>query len=311
MQNGFDFTDDIQGYAAQPKGTWLAKEHTTQEYLAAFSRAQRLLLSMAGIGRLLFSRGLGAASAEHQHQLAHCEHSETERYRLWHSKFACTGEEYSRFVSHCIKFQDTQFEGISYKVRQFLQGVKVGIYVEGVGSLVTYCLHEKKEGRDGHITYTPERDDFFLNSYLDAAPMIYAPCSLWEKAYCAQAIAESKDIHPSVKTFVLDGREFVNKGGMSTQNWRDCNAYSLCPLSAWKGETFTYRSLISAFDDGSLQRGDSRGLIVKVRGVLCVLESFYRIFDNDVSSGHTAIYDDDEDDENEDESEQEQCLELA
>lgn len=296
MQFGFDFQDEKTSYRKKTIGFWNQILKTKCEYFAFFDGAVKKLASLSGIEFFFFSSAIEASIAEHEKQIGHNNPPDDKKYFLWRSDFDYSKEQFNELLMLC---ETKQFhEGATVKVRQSIKETNVALYIEGVGTLKMYRSGD--EEKRVHVDYCPFKSKFFEDSYLDDAESIYAPYKTWGNAYAAQTIAESNTQPASVKTFSFNGREFVNKGGMSCKSWHDCNAYSICALSDWNGDTFNHKELLEAFNTGAVERGDCRGLVVKVRGVLCVLEKFFIFYDDNVKSeDRDQVYHDDNTDENE------------
>ncbi len=74
--------------------------------------------------------------------------------------------------------------------------------------------------------------------------------------------------------------------------------WSVCLLADWTGPTYNYETQNKAVNDGRIQRSDRRGLIVRVRGQLCVLEAAACFYD-DVAKDTTINFRSDDTDQNE------------
>ncbi|MDR9230066.1 hypothetical protein FEP08_05637 [Burkholderia multivorans] len=199
-----------------------------------------------------------------------------------------TDEASARLLHYCVTKAGASHDvpGIEYKARHD-EGMSCGaIYAVGIGTVI---VREWVSSGDRSITFEPGRATFFLDSFRDEMPAHYAPVSLWRPAYCADKIAVSNDAAPSVPTFLFGGREYVNTGGMSNRGKESCIAWSVAPLDGWTETTYSYRSACAAYDRYEKERGDRRGLIVKVRGQLCVLDKPVLFFDDNVVRNHPSI----------------------
>jgi hypothetical protein len=299
-QFGFDFGNDAsERFSAQEPGTWLDPEFTTAQYTAIFAKAREVVQGIAGPARSLFWRGLEAALAEQAEMLKRCE-LDDEPYHLCRTRCDPSDDEFDAFVEHCQQMIGAALPGIAYKVRKVPRdGLTAAMYVRDLGTLIAW----RWSADNRSIDFRPWRDSFFVDSYRDGMPAIKAPYSTWGGAYCADKLAYSNDGVASVPTFVLNGREYINDGGFGSGNYRECEGWTFCALVDWQGPTYNYRSQCHAWDDGSLERGDRRGLIVRVRGQLCVLDGAATIYDNEASE---AVFVSDTDDQVEDDAE---CVE--
>lgn len=283
-QLGFDFGDSAPQLVAQTVGTWSDPEFTTSQYNAMFTKAQDRLQSIAGPARRLFAQGLENARVEHAKMTAH-HGNDDQPYRLWRTRCHVTDQEFSCFVDHCRLMIGIDLPGMEFKVRNRLAGLTAAMHVSGLGTLIAW-----RWSADNYaIDFRPWRDTFFLDSYRDHIPLIEAPYSLWAIAYCADKLAESDQGVANVPTFMLNGREYINDGVSGSATHRECEGWTFCALADWNGPTYNYRSQCRAWDTGTLERGDRRGLIVHVRGQKCVLDSAATIYDTQVKD---AVADD-------------------
>ena len=303
MQTGFLFEDETPVYNAHPVGTWTVKKLSTQEYLEIFENAKNKLNSLSGMMHKYFSHALFNTIETHKEYLEWNKNSLHDFYHLWHENLEFSEQEIKQFIAHCSLMKLGNFEDAEFKVVEEKNHIRAGMYLEGIGSITVIIW--STIANNFRSDFSVHRDSFFLESYRESIESIYAPVTLWDRAYSAQIIAEAKGV-PSVRTFVLNGRDFVNIGATFRGDWSDCKAYSLCPLTSWRGRTFNRRELVDAYNDGSVERGDSRGLIVSVRGVLCVLEKEYKVFDDKTVYDFSATaYEEEEEPNNEDEDEEE------
>lgn len=292
-QFGFDFGGDhIPAYAEQPEGTWLTPAHTSPELVAIFAKVDSVLASLPEAVRPLFLAGVQSAREQHAHMIERVGDHLTGAFQLWRSNFDACADELQAFIALCEARNGSKSDGIEYKVRAY-DGISGGIYVagvfvEGAGSVVVHKWSDDNIG----IDYKPHRDSLFLASYRDGLRRVFEPCTTWAKAYCASKFAESGDNIASVPTFAINGREYINTGGMSHGSYRSCNAWTFVAASEWTGPTFTYRTLIQAFDKGTVERGDKRGTLVRVRGQLCVIDGAALIYDDKATDRVMSVEDD-------------------
>jgi hypothetical protein len=92
-------------------------------------------------------------------------------------------------------------------------------------------------------------------------------------------MAYSQNGVADVPTFTLRGREYVNDGMLHFGAYQECHAWTFRPVRDWTGPTYNYQSQCRAWDEGRTERGDRRGLVVRVRGKLCVLDGAARVFE--------------------------------
>lgn len=281
-QLGFDFGASAApsaSFAEDAAGTWLERSFTTAEYVAMFATAEAELLRIVGPGRALFALGIEAAKAQHASMIARgCVPAGA--YRLWRSDFRPSPEQLFNFFDHCNAHAGTSYHGIEYKTRHDQRIICAAMHVENIGSVIV--RHWPDVGGTS-ADFRPFREPFFLDSYRDNMATIEAPYHLWGTSYCADKLAYSNDDIASVPAFTIQGRMYLNTGGMGSGEYRECDGWALCPKSDWIGPTYSYRTQCQAWDEGRKERGDKRGLVVRVQGQLCVCESPALIFDKYVA----------------------------
>lgn len=314
-QLGFDFGDlaaPSAKFAEQPACTWLDRTFTTAQFIAMFSIAEDTVKQIVGPGRPLFELGIATAKAQHADMLARRAYAPTDSYRLWRSNYTASAEQLRAFVAHCETHDRAGIAGIEYKTRRDRRMMTAAMYVPNIGTVI---VRQWFEVDNVGLDFIPYRDAFFHDSYRDGMPAIEAPYALWGSCYCADKLAYSHDDIASVPAFTIQGRLYLNTGGMGSGTYRECDGWLLCPKSDWTGPTYTYRTQCQAWDDGRKERGDKRGLVVRVQGQLCVCESPAHVFDCNVPAD-VDLYrpDDDEADELGDDptgEDAEDCAETA
>lgn len=265
-------------YAEQATGTWDTPEFTSAQYDELFAKASSGLLGIAGPGRALFRQGIELAKAKHALMLTHRTNDDDEAYGLWHEYVAPSTEESGLFIAHCLEMAGSSCCGVEYKTRRHLSGLTVGMYVPGVGTVIVRQWDGVGVGVDFHLW----RDNFFLGSYQDDMPVIFVPYTSWGVAYCADKIAYSSEGIASVPTFAIGGRGYINTGASFHGDRKECTGWTFRPLADWDGPIYSYLTQGQAWDEGRTERGDRRGLVVRVRGKLCVLDSAAYVYDNNV-----------------------------
>jgi len=280
-QFGFDFADVAQpAYVELPVSGWLSPAHTTAEFLAIFERASLVVPSLTGAAAALFAHALQAAKAEHAKMLDVCDRGD-EAYELWRVDVHADASLIDAFRVECIAGASA-VPGIECKVRAERMLKVHGMYVPDLGSLV---VHEYAEDNFG-VDFYPWRDSFFMHSYRDDIRFVRVAEAVFADAYCADKIAESNEGIASVPVFMHEGREYINDGGMSKGNYRECGAWAFCAIADWNGPTYSYRTQCQAWNEGRTERGDRRGLLVRVRGQLAVLTG-KSIFFDDAATGYS------------------------
>ena len=291
-QFDFDFGDNTTVvFIEHPAGTWNDHALTTEQYHNLFAKADAALHRISTPLRAMFEAGINVAKAQHVAMLARISYDDCEAYRLWRTNFELPQEDLAAFISDCFANAGKSTDGIERKTRRKMGTSIAAMFVPDLGTLIVY------QWESGHpsIDYRPWRTEFFLESYHDDMQTICAPCASWAGAYCADKIANSNDGIASVPTFILNGREYINGGGMSVRTYHDCRGWTFRPLADWAGPTYSYRRQCRAWDDGRLERGDRRGLVVRVRGQLCVLDSAVIVYDDNVTNSVHAAADEDDD----------------
>ncbi|MBX9849089.1 MAG: hypothetical protein K2X64_07315 [Rhodocyclaceae bacterium] len=298
-QFGFDFGDAAPVLRAMPEGTWLEKLYSEQEYLDRFARAQAYAHTLDGVLQSAFSLTVSVSVAEHERQMAWRKKSDDAdpHYSLWHGRVPVDRDMVRQFIAHCQKMVNKSKGGPEYKVIDTPHSIEAGVYFPGIGSVVAQLW---KRMNSFSLAFNLDRDHYFLESYRDHFESLYCDQLVWEPAYAAQTLAESNDKIVSVRTFKLGGREYVHKGASHGNGYSECDAYSIVPKSQWAGDTYTYRSMIDAFNNGTKERGDCRGLVVRVRGALCVLEKFVLVYDDQPRAAPFGSCQEDEEDPDDD-----------
>lgn len=304
QQFGFDFGDaPTHSFVLHPEGTFLDPERTSAEYTDYFAKAESALLAIAGPARALFRMGIETAKKEQARFDSFREADSTYGISPW---FNAPAELVEAFVAHCKAMEGTAHPGFEYKVRHHFRSSVVAMYADNIGSLIVRSSKTRSS-----IEYAPYRDSFFIQGYMDDAPAMEAPIGLWRRTYCADKIAFAKGA-ASVKSFALNGRRYIVTGMSYFGNEAHANAWTFCRIEDWHGETFTYQSHGSAVDEGRLERGDYRGIVVRVDGQLCVIDGYATVFDDNADKDTTPLCsDDEEDDEDVSALEEEEELEPA
>lgn len=165
--------------------------------------------------------------------------------------------------------------GLEMKQRTHRHGRTTAVWMPGVGELQVAQL-----GTRTYASFGLFKTTVFLPSYEDGAPVYELPEQIWSGAICCGALCESNSGVASIRAVTHEGRMYAVTGGMFGRDISEGIAWLLVPRQAWVGPTGTYESIVAAFQDGSRQRGDDRGLVVSVRGQQYVLGSFARFVDN-------------------------------
>jgi hypothetical protein len=274
-QFGFDFCTEAPQAVSAPVAAWLEPDFTKAEWLARIERAEKDARRVVGHARPLFAQNIEAARV---YFTARDDDGETFSFRG--RGIDVTDEQRQAFFAYVVTFTASSFPGIEYKYRDEGWIKTAAMHVEGVGTLIA----REWTADNGNLYYVPWRDTFFNDSFRDDSRRVFVHAAVWVKAYAAQKIAEAGKKVPSVPTFMLNGREYVQTGNTSARGVREATVWSLMPVGDWKGETLTYSSMCRAWDNGTAERGDQRGLLVQVRGQLCVLAEGMRVYDDSATA---------------------------
>ncbi len=147
------------------------------------------------------------------------------------------------------------------------------VHVPGVGSLVARQWPGQRVlhfGLGRAIELRP--------SYQDAPRVLRLPQRLWQGLCVAQRLAQQTDPPVTVCALAHRGRSYVIT---LTGRRGDCpyaEAWWVMPLAHWRGPTYTAREHRQAWQEGRLERGDQRGLRVRVKGQDAVLAGYAEIW---------------------------------
>ncbi|NLP65549.1 hypothetical protein [Paraburkholderia sacchari] len=281
-QIGFDFGSNDSQSLDMDRGAWLAPCWDAPQWVRAIEEATRRLPMIDAQLCDLYRSGLDIAKGELADLI---EEGADVSWRLSSIKLTSEGETVEKFMRACEQWQKAPARGIEVKVREKVRLKTAAVYIEGVGTIIAL---QWSQVDSAHIVYHPWKDSFFLSSFEDDMPMVKVPYATWKGAYCADKLAMSGNGVASVPTFKLNGREYVQTGGMCYGGLEQATAWRICPIADWNGETYSYRSITKAWDEGTRERGDERGMVVKVRGQLCVLESAINVYDERPSTDTIA-----------------------
>lgn len=315
-QIGFDFGDVSPAHRLDADWTWTTKPLSMGEHMARLASSKNALGKLVGIPYAVFSDVLLSVIAEHDRQIAWCSYDDKRAdcpYTLWGHTTKFTDAEYETLITHCMKHDGRTVDGVEYKVRAAPScwsaelDVTVGMHVVGIGS-IRIGRYWGKDGTWYRLNFNHiERGPHFLQSFRDDAPFMYCSGAVWAPAYSAQIIGEAHKKIPHVRTFKFGGREYVNTGASYCGDHSQVNAWAITSAEEWSGDTYSYAELTQAWDRGAAERGDMRGLLVRVRGQLCVLESYMIAYDDQQRPIVFAEADEEEDvDRNDQVSEEEE-----
>lgn len=165
------------------------------------------------------------------------------------------------------------------KVRRLPQLTMIGIFDSTIGSAV---LTQVRRHREWFATLetSASKHSFFATSYLDDVGEIRLPSEIWRDGYCGDKLATVPDKVLNVPVVTCRGRRFVVTSTLSGTDYDEANAWALSPTPCARNLSHTYGQLIKQMDAEERERGDLRGLTVKVNGTVCVLDSLHKFIDD-------------------------------
>lgn len=273
-QNGFDFGDERPAFVEEAPGTWGHVKHTAEEYSDLLINARLAVEGIVGVWRVLFDAGIERAAAEGTEQMhAHQLNVTGEKFWFGDTEVPADADQVERFLEHCSP--DGNNEGIEQKLRKCSLLTHAGMYVAGVGSLLVKVWAPD----NWRVDYMPYRSKFFDDSFRDELPRIALSRSAWWSCCSAQRLSESAHGVASLKGFEHGGRLYVQSGMTSGRGICESDGWRVCAIADWRGPTYSYAGLIAAWNSGRKERGDKRGLLVKINNQKCILEACAVFFD--------------------------------
>ena len=272
-QLGFGFLPDCNPtYRELPAGGWFSPCFTVNEYEARLERARKYLPSVMWPAREIYRQGLETARESFDRALDNGQARDA-AVREWPSlTLQVESTQRTEFFDHCISMVDGEWDspGLEFKVSAHKHLTRVGMYCCETGSVVATTWADGLVGVDFGIG----RDPFFLPSFREIQRVVHAPH--FERETVDGEIISLRDGVTDVLVFAVGSREFV----VDTEIVHHCSqriqAWSFCLLEAWRGPTFNLAGQSKAWDEGRTERGDRRGLLVKVRGQAVVLDGAIR-----------------------------------
>lgn len=172
-------------------------------------------------------------------------------------------------------------EGVAIKFRQEHRAWTAGIHISGIGSVLVSQVSSNRPT----VQFHPVRHTFFLDSFRDDRRVVHLMQSIWGHTYCADKIAYAGKGVASVKPFDFNGSQWiitacVSGGGDPPYG----EAWRLQAATSWPQRTYNYVEHGTAQNEGLIERGDYRGLIVRVRKAMFVLERGMVVVGNRVAS---------------------------
>ncbi len=256
-----------------PIGTWLEPEYTCAEYGARIAQAIGEISKLPEPLRSAFTKGIESADNEvSSRRNGFDEH----RWAMHGASIWDNEQECSQLQAHLVEASTymSMIPGVEYKRRTIPTGSDCGVHIEGVGSIVLM------QGAN-HVSsyFYLHRSSFFMDSYSDHMPVLEVSRSVWEKHCCAGKLCESSDGIASVQAFEHNGINYINDGQMFSKDFASCEGWTYRPLEDWDGTTYSYLKQVDAWEDGSLERGDRRGLVVRVNRKIVVIDGAAHFID--------------------------------
>lgn len=294
-QCGFDFGGETvaDDFSEHPAGAWNGLKFTTAQHVALLNCADAAARGIVGPGRALFCQGIKASQEQHADMLSRRSFDDAAVYSLWRPSFEPTREALEAFIAHCLIHAGATYSGIEYKTRNECKMLTAAMFVPGVGALV---VRQWGDVDVLGIDYHPWRDAFFMDSYRDSLPSIFAPHAVWAGSYCADKLAYANNGVASVPTFAVNGREYINDGSTGKGRYQECEGWTFRPKDDWRGPTYNYQTQCKVWDEGRTERGDRRGLVVRVRGQLCVVDGVAKIYDDNATERYLVTETDEDTD---------------
>ena len=282
-QIGFDFGQECLPavLVEDPPGSWTTPEFTTGQYETLFERAGLAMPQIFAQARPLFESGLQRVRAVHAQLQDHRKSRDADAgdrcYRLWRTDIEVDALTLQAFIQHCQSMIDGNWDSpeTEYKQRQDVSHRTVAMYCTGVGSVIVRIW----DADNIAVDFVLGKDTFFLKSYRDEEHRMMASECVFEGQGASQPLSESGDKIAALMPFSFEGREYIKTRATYSARIHSCNAWTFCARSDWRGPTYSYRDLIQTWDDGRKQRGDCRGLMVRVRGQEVVLNGYVLFVD--------------------------------
>lgn len=266
----FDFADvtESAGAVEHAPGTWSETVyHTYEEYEHMLREAEQGICALPMLLRLVYAQGI-----------------EVFRDNLPVKRVA--GPAFCRPASVAVtaaSFEEilalasVPVAGIEVKQVKTGLGVKIGVHVAGVGSLL--IRQEVLPVPSMSAYFTLGRDRIFLASYMDTAMAYELPAQIFKAAMSAHLIGGVDGKPVNVRTFEYGGREYVTTQLVYRGAYCEGRAWRVASLADYHGQTYTHAGLLDAYNAGTIERGDHRGLVVMVRGQVCVLCTCAQFYD--------------------------------
>jgi hypothetical protein len=257
---------DVGDEQPQAAGQWLHQQMTLAELRAALRAALAGLPGVPELARAAFAQAIAECQAELDRQ-GGGEGGQAQRIfsgcRV--QGLPWSGTVLAELLTRC---EQGDMPGAELRFRRQSTVTTWAVHVPGVGTLE---LRRWTEYDGMTATYAPWRTTTMLPSYRDC-PRVALPYAVWRGAVSVQALAEASDGIASVRTFAHGGRDYTITGVLYGRQM-EADAWAIVPRQFWSGTTYTRDELHAAYDAGDIERGNHRGHLVKVRGLVCVLEA--------------------------------------
>lgn len=283
QQQGFDFADEVAVDTPQEDapGTWLDVQMSASAYRAYITSARQRIEAVPPPLRKLFSQALDLADQALAELDTTIEDGDDAFSLPWievpHDDALWLALEAAAAAPET---------GIEARCRRDGRYAMSAIHIEGLGSLVG----RRWDGASRVIDYSAGRDPELIASYQDSVSPIALPASVWRSFYAAHKIAESYDAPAPVPALQFQGRRVVITSGLYHGRHATGHGWAVVAAEDWHGPTYSYRSQCRAWDEGRKERGDQRGLLVRVDRQLCVLAE-YVVFVDENDTSHLATED--------------------
>ena len=271
-QLGFGFLPDCKlTYRELPAGGWFSPCFTANEYESRLERARKYLPSVMWPAREIYRQGLEAAGESFDRALDNGQAREAAAREWPRLTLQVESKQRTEFVDHCISMVDGEWDspGLEFKVSAHKHLTRVGMYCCDTGSVVVTTWADGLVGVDFAIG----RDTFFLPSFREGQRVIHAPHFEHETYDGGGEFVGLRDGMTDVPILTVEGREYVADGGRAHQDCKRIQAWSFCLPEEWGGPTYSETGQSKAWDEGRTERGDRRGLVVRVRGQAVVLDT--------------------------------------
>ena len=271
-QLGFGFLPNCKPiYSELPAGGWFSPCFTVSEYESRLERARKYLPSVMWPAREIYRQALEAARESFAQALDNGQARDAAA-REWPSlTLQVESTQRTEFADHCISMVDGEWDspGLEFKFSSHTHLTRLGMYCCETGSVIVTTWADGLIGVDFAIG----RDPFFLPSFREGQRVIHAPHFERETFNCDGEYVGLRDGMTDVPILTVEGREYVADGGRAHHDCKRIQAWSFCLPEEWGGPTYSEAGQSKAWDEGRTERGDRRGLVVRVRGQAVVLDA--------------------------------------